>query len=152
MKLDRTDRAILNLLQEDSQLTHQQIAERVGSSSSSVWRRIQALEEAGVIEARVALVAPASIGIRVSVICNVKLAHHNDSSRVAFEDMMLQAAEVMACYAVSGNHDYTLLVMVRDVEDYERFLTQKLLNSPLVDAAASSFTLRTVKRSTRIDL
>lgn len=152
MKLDRTDRAILNLLQDDSQLTNQDIAERVGSSSSSVWRRIQALEEGGVIEGRVVLLSPASLGIRVSVICNVKLAHHNDSSRFHFEDMIVQAPEVMACYAVSGNHDYTLLVMVRDVEDYERFLTQKLLNSPLVDAAASSFTLRTVKRTTRIDL
>ncbi len=152
MKLDRTDRAILNLLQENSQLTHQEIAERVGSSSSSVWRRIQALEEGGVIEGRVALLSPASVGMRVSVICNVKLAHHNDTSRVEFEDMIARAPEVMACYAVSGNHDYTLLVMVRDVEDYERFLTQQLLNSPWVDAASSSFTLRTVKRTTRIDL
>ena len=90
--------------------------------------------------------------MKVSVICNVKLAHHNDTSRVEFEDLIAQAPEVMACYAVSGNHDYTLLVMVRDVEDYERFLTQKLLNSPWVDAASSSFTLRTVKRTTRIDL
>ena len=62
MKLDRTDRAILNLLQDDSQLTHQEIAERVGSSSSSVWRRIQALEQAGVIEGRVVLLSPASLG------------------------------------------------------------------------------------------
>jgi Lrp/AsnC family transcriptional regulator len=152
VKLDRTDRAILNLLQEDCRLTHQEIAERVGSSSSSVWRRIQALEEGGVIEARVALVSPASVGRRVSVICNVKLAHHNDRTRVAFEDMVSAAPEVMACFAVSGNHDYTLLVMVDDVEDYERFLTQRLLDSPLVDAASSSFTLRTVKRTTRIEL
>jgi len=150
MKLDRIDRAILKLLQADSQLTHQAIAERVGSSSTSIWRRIQALEAGGVITGRVALVDAEKVGLTVSVICNVKLAHHNDESRVEFEALVQAAPEVVGCYAVSGNHDYTLLVMVRDVKDYERFLTQTLLNSPWVDAASSSFTLRTVKRTTAV--
>jgi DNA-binding Lrp family transcriptional regulator len=152
MKLDRTDRAILELLQADCRLTHQQIAEQIGSSASSVWRRIQAMEEAGVIAARVAIVDAGSIGLNVCVICNVKLTHHSDASRTEFEAMIRDRPEVVSCYAVSGTHDYTLLVLVRDVSAYEQFLTQHLLNSPLVDAAASSFTLRTVKRTTALQV
>ena len=152
MKLDRLDRQILGLLQKDCRLSHQDIAERIGSSSSSVWRHIQRLEESGVIAARVALVDPAVVGLNVCVICNVKLTHHSDDTRIEFEAMISQIPEVTACYAVSGNHDYSMTVVVRDVQAYERFLTQRILNSHLVDAAASSFTLRTVKSTTLLDV
>jgi len=148
MTLDRIDNQILTLLQKDCRLSHQDIADRIGSSSSSVWRRIQALEECGVIAARVALVNPAAVGLNVCVICNVKLTHHSDETRVEFEQMVADIPEVTACYAVSGNHDYSMTVVVCDVQAYEKFLTQKILNSHLVDAASSSFTLRTVKNTT----
>ena len=152
MKLDRLDREILGLLQKDCRLSHQEIAERIGSSSSSVWRHIQGLEESGVIAARVALVDPAVVGLNVCVICNVKLTHHSDDTRIEFEAMVTQIPEVIACYAVSGNHDYSMTVVVRDVQAYEQFLTQRILNSHLVDAASSSFTLRTVKSTTMLDI
>jgi DNA-binding Lrp family transcriptional regulator len=152
MTLDRIDKEILTLLQKDCRLSHQDIAERIGSSSSSVWRRIQALEDTGVIAARVALVDPAAVGLNVCVICNVKLTHHSDESRVEFEEMVAAIPEVTACYAVSGNHDYSMTVVVADVQAYEQFLTQRILNSHLVDAASSSFTLRTVKNTTILDV
>ncbi len=150
MTIDRIDKQILELLQRDCRLSHQDIAERIGSSSSSVWRRIQALEQSGVIAARVALVNPAAVGLNVCVICNVKLTHHSDESRVEFEELISGIAEVTACYAISGNHDYSMTVVVQDVQAYEKFLTQKILNSHLVDAASSSFTLRTVKSTTAL--
>jgi Lrp/AsnC family leucine-responsive transcriptional regulator len=152
VKLDRLDKQILGLLQRDCRLSHQEIAEQIGSSSSSVWRHIQSLEESGVIAARVALVDPLVVGLKVCVICNVKLTHHSDDTRVEFEAMITQISEVTACYAVSGNHDYSMTVVVRDVQAYEKFLTQRILNSHLVDAAASSFTLRTVKSTTVLDI
>jgi len=152
MTIDRIDKQILALLQSDCRLSHQEIAERIGSSSSSVWRRIQALEASGVIAARVALVNPAAVGLNVCVICNVKLTHHSDESRVEFEEMISGIPEVTACYAVSGNHDYSMTVVVQDVQAYEKFLTQRILNSHLVDAASSSFTLRTVKNTTALIL
>ena len=150
MKIDRIDKQILQLLQHDCRLSHQEVADRIGSSSSSVWRRIAALEDSGVIAARVALVDPLAVGLKVSVICNVKLTHHSDETRVEFEDMIADTPEVTACYAVSGNHDYSMTVVVRDVQAYEKFLTQRILNSHLVDAASSSFTLRTVKNTTAL--
>ena len=148
--LDRIDRNILTLLQRDARLTHQEIADRIGSSPTSVWRRVQNLEARGVIKARVALVDRKSIGLDVCVICNVKLSHHSDETRLKFESFVASLSEVTECYAVSGSHDYSLKVVVRDVEAYERLLTRQLLNHPLVDSAASSFTLREVKYSTEL--
>lgn len=150
VSLDRIDRNILILLQRDARLTHQEIADRIGSSPTSVWRRIQNLEARGVIKARVALVDRKSVGLDVCVICNVKLSHHSDETRLKFESFVASLSEVTECYAVSGSHDYSLKVVVRDVEAYERLLTRQLLNHPLVDSAASSFTLREVKYSTEL--
>ncbi|MEP0201490.1 MAG: Lrp/AsnC family transcriptional regulator [Halioglobus sp.] len=150
MNFDRIDRQILSLVQRDSRLTHQEIADRIGSSTSSVSRRIQALEEEGVIFARVALVNPSAVGLNVSVICNVKLTHHSDDTRVEFESLVDDIPEIVSCYAVSGSHDYTLTVVVSDVQAYADFLNQRILNSHLVDAASSSFTLRTVKNTTEL--
>lgn len=150
--LDRIDREILNLLQKDCRLTQQEIADRIGSSSTSVWRRIQNLDEKGVIRARVALLDYKAVGLGVCVICNVKLTHHSDDTRVAFETLVAELPEVTQCYAVSGAHDYALTVVVESVEAYERFLTRHMLDSHLVDTASSSFTLRTVKYSTQVAL
>ncbi|MEP4487082.1 MAG: Lrp/AsnC family transcriptional regulator [Halioglobus sp.] len=150
MNFDRIDRQILSLVQRDSRLTHQEIADRIGSSTSSVSRRIQALEEGGVIFARVALVNPSAVGLNVSVICNVKLTHHSDDTRIEFESLVDDIPEIVSCYAVSGSHDYTLTVVVSDVQAYADFLNQRILNSHLVDAASSSFTLRTVKNTTEL--
>ena len=150
MNFDRIDRQILSLVQRDGRLTHQEIADRIGSSTSSVSRRIQALEEAGVIFSRVALVNPSAVGLNVCVICNVKLTHHSDDTRVEFESLVSDIPEIVSCYAVSGSHDYTLTVIVSDVQAYADFLNQRILNSHLVDAASSSFTLRTVKNTTEL--
>ena len=117
-----------------------------------MWRRVQSLEASGVIAAHVALVDPQAVGLNVCVICNVKLIHHSDDTRVDFEALVADIPEITACYAVSGNHDYSLTVVVRDVRAYEHFLTQRILNSHLVDSAASSFTLRTVKSTTALDV
>lgn len=151
VKIDRIDRNILDLLQKDARLTHQEIADKIGSSPTSVWRRIQNLETKGIIRARVALVDRKSVGLNVCVICNVKLRHHSDETRREFESFISSLSEIMECYAVSGSHDYALKVVVEDVEAYERLLTRDLLNHPLVDAAASSFTLREVKYSTQLN-
>jgi len=150
VRLDRMDKEILLLLQKDARLTHQEIADRIGSSATSVWRRIQNLEARGVIRSRVALVERHSIGLDVCVICNVKLSHHSDETRLEFESFIASLAEITECYAVSGSHDYSLKIVVKDVAAYERLLTRQLLNHPLVDSAASSFTLREVKYQTSL--
>ena len=111
MNIDSQDRKILNLLQEDAALTNQEIADRVGGSPTSIWRRIQGLEEEGVILRRVALVDRRSVGLEICIICNVKLNRHSDEARHTFESLVASRREVTECYSVSGDHDYMLIIL-----------------------------------------
>src|SRR5690349_20049818 len=101
MTLDPVDLKILALLQKDSRLTHAEIADRVGASQTSVWRRIRELEQAGVVSSYVALVSPKAVGRSVNVVSQVKLARHGDEPRAAFEKFVQSRAEIIECYAMA---------------------------------------------------
>jgi len=146
--LDAADKKILQLLQKDATLTHQQISDRIDISATSVWRRIKNLEEVGVITARVALLDPQKVGMQVCALINIRLVRHGDESRIDFEEFIAGRPEVMECYAVIGEYDYALMVRVPNVETYEKFLTSCLLSNENVAASNSSFTLRQVKYTT----
>jgi len=152
VSLDEADQKILNLLQQDAGLTHQEIADQTGVSATSVWRRIKNLEEVGVIRGRVALLDPKKIGMQVCALISLRLVRHGEDTRIAFEEFIASRTEVMECYAVVGNYDYMLVVMVPDVEIYEIFLSRHLLSHPLVASSNSSFTLRRVKYNTAFSL
>ena len=149
-KLDKMDRKILDLLQQNATLSHQEIAERVGSSPTSCWRRIKALEERGVIMRRVALLDPTQMDLRVSVMCGVTLKEHGDKAREAIENFVLSRPEVLECYSMSGETDHMLRIVVPDVSAYEHFLMNHVLAHPFVASASSSFTLRQVKYTTSL--
>jgi len=150
--LDEVDRKILTLLQQDATLSHQDLADQVGASSTSCWRRIKALEEAGVIQSRVVLLSAPEVDLKVSVLCSVHLKEHSTKDRKALEEFVLARPEVMECYSMSGDTDYMLRVVVPDVEAYEHFLMTHLLSNPIVASASSSFALRQVKYSTALPL
>jgi Lrp/AsnC family leucine-responsive transcriptional regulator len=152
MTIDAQDRKILNLLQKDATLTNQEIAHQVGGSGTAIWRRIQRLEEQGVIRGNVALLDRQAIGLEICMICNVKLKRHSDESRNTFESLVASRREVTECYATSGEYDYMLIVVVSDVSTYEHFLTNILLNSPPVETANSSLTLREIKYTTAVTI
>ncbi len=146
--LDDSDKKILNLIQQDATLTHQDIADHTGVSATSVWRRIKNLEEVGVIKGQVALLDPKKIGMQVCALINLRLVRHGEDTRVEFEDFIASRPEVMECYAVVGNYDYMLVVQVATVDSYEIFLSRYLLSHHLVASSNSSFTLRRVKYTT----
>lgn len=152
ISLDDSDKAILKLLQKDASLSHQEISRQIGVSATSVWRRIKNLEEVGVIKGRVALLDPKKIGMQVCVLINVRLVRHGDDTRVEFEKFIQSCDEVMECFAVVGSFDYSLRVVVPDVEKFEKFLASHLLSHPLVAESTSSFALRQVKYSTEFAL
>ena len=152
MTLDGTDRAILALLQEDAGLSHAELGERVGVSAASAWRRIKRLEEEGLIRARVALVDPARAGLTVQVIITVTLRYHGDGQREAFEAWADKRPEVMSCYALTGDKDYVLHVVVEDMAAYDHFLTGDLLHQDYVASASSSIVLREIKYTTALPI
>jgi Lrp/AsnC family transcriptional regulator len=150
ISLDDSDKAILKLLQKDATLTHQQISDQIGVSATSVWRRVKNLEDVGIIRARVALLDPKKVGMRVCVLISVRLVRHGDDTRVEFEKFIVGRPEVLECFAIVGSFDYSLMVVVPDVEKFEKFLASHLLAHPLVAESTSTFALRQVKYSTKL--
>lgn len=150
--LDRVDRSILTLLQQDANLSHASLAERVGASTASCWRRIKALQDVGVITKTVRLVDAALVGKGVNVLCQVRMRSHAPEQRRAFEDFVHDRGEIMDCYSMSGDWDYLLRIVAEDVSDCERFLMRSLLNHPSVATASSHFALTQVKYTTAISL
>lgn len=147
--MDPIDRRILKELQADAALSNAELAERVGSSAPSCWRRVKALEAAGVLGPAVRLLDAAKIDCSVNVICNVRMRSHDMDSIVAFETFIESRPEVMDCYSMSGDWDYLLRIVASDVAGYERFLMRVLLGHPSVATASSHFALSQTKYSTQ---
>jgi DNA-binding Lrp family transcriptional regulator len=150
--LDEIDRRILRAVQQDAALSHAALAETVGASPASCWRRIKALEEAKVLRATIRLVDPAKVGRGVSVMLQVRMKSQAFDLRQAFEAFIAARAEVMECFSMSGEWDYLMRIVVADVADYERFLMKALLNHPNVAASASHFALSQVKYTTAVPI
>ena len=148
--LDEIDRRIVRALQRDASLSQAALAENVGASPASVWRRIRNLERAGVLGASVRLADPGKLGRAVNVLCQVRMHRQTMDARAEFEAFIGAREEIVECYAMSGEWDYLLRIAVRDVADYDRFIRQGVLAHPSVANAASNFALRQVKYTTEI--
>jgi Lrp/AsnC family transcriptional regulator len=149
-QLDEIDRRIVRALQRDASLSHAALAESVGASAASVWRRVRNLERAGVLGATVRLVDPGRLGRSVNVLCQVRMTKQTMDARDEFERFIQSREEIVECYAMSGEWDYLLRIAVRDVADYDRFIRQGVLAHASVANAASNFALRQVKYTTEI--
>ena len=144
-ELDRIDLSLLAELQRHGRLSNADLAERVHLSPSACLRRVQRLERDGVITGYRAEVGAASLGLGLQAFVRVQLKHHDTAAVAGFADVVNGWEEVIACHALTGDMDYLLQVMVRDLEHFSRFLLDRLLNQPAVDDVNSSFVLRTVK-------
>ena len=151
-KLTKADYRLLDALQNNTALSQIDLAERSGMSRTSVWRRIREMEDAGLIEARVALLDPRALGLQIHVLLSVSMVQHSDRTRKEFEDYVEGLPEVMECYSVSGDRDYLLQIISKDMESYNDFLNTKILHHPSVHSASSSFALRRVKYTTALPL
>ena len=148
--MDGIDRKIVRELQRDASLSHAALAERVGASPASVWRRIRSLEQAGVLGATVRLASAEALGRAVNVLCQVRMTRQSVEARSDFELFIQSREEIVECYAMSGEWDYLLRIAVKDVADYDRFVMRGVLAHPSVANAASNFALRQVKYTTEI--
>ena len=149
-QLDAVDRRIVKLLQADASISHAELAEKVGASSASCWRRIKSLEQAGVLLKAVRLVDPASVERQVNVLCNIRMRSHARDARALFEQFVDGRAEIVECFSMSGEWDYLLRIVVADVADYNDFLMNVVLSHPSVQGAASHFALSMTKYTTAL--
>ena len=152
MQLSRSDRRLLNALQQDVTRNQSDLAELVGMSRTSCWRRIREFEEAGLIEGQVALLNPKIAGFNIQVLLLVAMTEHTDENRRSFEQHVSMLPEVTECFSVSGDRDYVLHVVVRDMDTYNDFLNASILRHKAVRSASSTFVLRRVKYSTVLPL
>ena len=152
MKLSRTDLRLLAELQSDTTRNQSELAEIVGMSRTSCWRRIRDFEDAGIIERQVALLNPKKAGFNLEVLLFVAMAEHSDENRKSFERHVSLLPEVMECFSVSGDRDYLLQVIAKDMESYNDFLNAQILRHKAVQSASSTFVLHRVKYSTALPL
>jgi len=152
MELDRYDRAILELLQQDARMTNASLAEKVSLSESACLRRVRALEESGLIQGYTALVDQQKAGYPANVIVTITLDRQHQSGLDAFEAAVRKIPEVMECYLMTGEHDYFLRLVAADLADFERIHHEHLTRLPSVARLQSSFAMRTVKRATAIPI
>ena len=150
--LDEIDRKLLNLLQQDSRLTLQQLADKVGLSPTPCHRRIRLLEERGVIAGYSATVDQRKVGLPVSVFVSIKLARQTEEDLQKFAKAVALWPEVLECYLMTGHRDYLMRVVVADLSSYEQFLKQKLTRLDIVASIESSFALDQIKYSTALPL
>ena len=147
MKIDVTDHAILDALQERARISNVELADRVHLSESACLRRVRALEEAGVIAGYSAMVDPVRVGLPSAVFVQLTLQRQDQTDLDAFEEAVQNIPEVMECYLMTGEFDYLLRIVVSDASDYERVHRQHLTRLPGVARVQSSFTLRTVRKA-----
>lgn len=147
IKLDDIDRKIIGELQRNCRLTSQELADRVGLSASPCARRVRILEENGAIKGYVAVIDQAKVGLPVNVFASVKLERQREEELGTFSHAIAQWPEVADCYLMTGQRDYLLRIVVRDLEAYERFLKEKLTRLTCIASIESSFALGEVKRS-----
>ncbi|MGC4251362.1 MAG: Lrp/AsnC family transcriptional regulator [Sphingobium sp.] len=149
---DEVDRRIMGVLQVDASISHNELAQTVGASTASCWRRIKALERAGILTRSIRLINPAMIGLGVNVLCNIRMRSHAPEHRKAFEDFVNERPEIIESFSMSGEWDYLLRIVVADVAEYNLFLMDVLLAQATVAGAASHFALSMTKYTTAIPL
>ncbi len=151
-KLDEYERLILRLLQKDASLPIAVIAERVGLSPSPCWRRVNRLEQDGIIKRRVALVDRTKVGLRAQIFAQIKLNAHGRANLDEFTAAIREFPEVLECYVLMGSVDFMLRIVAEDIEAYERFFFEQLSQIPGVQEVNSVVALSEIKATTELPI
>lgn len=139
------DRRILAQLQKEGRATNQELAEAVGMSTSACWRRVRALEESGVIRGYAALVEREQAGFATSAILHVSLERHDAKFVDEFVSRVTKRGEVLECFATTGDADYHLHVVVRDMKAYNQFLDEFMFRLPGIRYVRTNMILKEIK-------
>ncbi len=149
--MDAIDKRILNLLQKDGKLNTKEIADQVGLTISPTFERIRKLENTA-IRKYVALLDKKALDLNIHVFCNVTLSKHSRASIDEFKKQACALNEVMECYHISGNADFMLKILVKDMNAYQKFIVDKLSIIPGLSNVQSSFVMEEIKHETAIIL
>lgn len=151
-RLDDKDIEILTILQSDGRITNAELAKRVGLSAPSALQRVRGLERSGLIRGYVALLDHERLGLRTMVLAKISLSLHQDRPIEQFRKAVSSIPEIVECYHVSGEHDFLLKILVRDIRAYEALLREQLSKIKAIQKIESSFVLAVPKHTTQIPL
>ncbi len=149
IEMDDIDRAILRQVQKNASLSMDVLSDRVNLSRNACWRRLRALEHAGVITGRVTLVDPVAVGRGLQVLVLIRTSAHDPDWMTKFDSVVRAMPEIVGAHRMSGDLDYVLRVRVRDVADYDRFYKDLIGRVPVSDISAS-FVMEDIKDTTEI--
>jgi Lrp/AsnC family leucine-responsive transcriptional regulator len=153
MDLDRYDRRILEVLQEEGRISNQELAERIGLSPSPCLRRVRALEESGLITGYRAVLDARRLGLSLLALIHISMDRHTPERFAAFEERVRALPEVLECLLITGQDaDYQLKVIVRDMDAYQALLLDKITRIEGVSGVHSSFVMRRVIDKTSLPL
>jgi Lrp/AsnC family transcriptional regulator, leucine-responsive regulatory protein len=152
IRLDATDILILDQLQENARISNVDLARAVHLTPSPCFNRVRTLEQSGVIQRHVTLLDSKRLGLRLNVFIQVSLEKQREESLARFQETIAQRPEVMECYLMTGDSDYLLRVLVRDIDELERFIWDSLTKIPGISNIRSSIALKQVRYKTAVAL
>lgn len=152
MNLDSIDKNILQYLQVDCKQTNKELSAKLNLSVTAIYERIKKLEREGVIKSYAALIDKEKVNLGFIVFCHIRLLQHSKEYVTKFEAEVVQLEEVVECFHVSGEYDYLLKVVVKDMEHFRNFMVNKLTTLQHIGSTQSSFTINEVKNTTAITI
>lgn len=145
LRLDQTDRRILDILQKQAKITNAQLSKEIDLSPAPTLERVKKLENSGIIESYHAKLNTKALGLGVTTFVNVKIEKHNQENHTSFLKQVDNIPEVIECHHVTGNSHYLLKVITTDIEEYQRVLLNKLSEIKEVDDLQSMIVLSSPK-------
>lgn len=152
IKLDDIDKKIIEQLQTNARTTNSQLAADAGISPPGMLERVKRLENAGILRKYVALVDPEKVGKGTMAMVSVSLAGHQLQNISHFTEEINKIEEVLECYHIAGENDYLLKVAVKDIQEYEQFILEKLTKIKGISRLKTSFVLSTIKHETKLHI
>ncbi|MFD2540792.1 Lrp/AsnC family transcriptional regulator [Lacinutrix gracilariae] len=152
MTFDAIDQKLIQLLQQDSKQTNKELSNKLNLSVTAVYERIKKLENQGVINKYVALVNKEKVNKSFVAFCHVKLVQHTQEYVIKFEKEVTSLQEVLECYHISGDYDYLLKVLVKDMEAFREFMVNRLTKINHIGSTHSMFVINQVKHTTAINV
>jgi Lrp/AsnC family transcriptional regulator, leucine-responsive regulatory protein len=146
-QFDSIDKNLLNLLQQNSKITHKELSARLHLSVTAIYERIKKMEREGIIQSYNARINPKKINKGFMVLCHVKLIQHSIECITHFENEITKLEEVLECFHVSGDYDYILKLYVKDMEEYRSFMVNKFTTIKYIGSTHSAFTIGEVKNT-----
>ncbi|OBT14018.1 transcriptional regulator [Vibrio sp. UCD-FRSSP16_10] len=152
MNLDKTDKKLLSMLQNDATLPLTELAEAVNLTTTPCWKRLKRLEEEGVIQSRVALIDPEKLGLSFTAFVFIKTSDHSHEWYQQFVDVVSDFAQVMEFYRMAGDYDYMLKVLVKDMQSFDAFYKTLVNAVPGISNVTSTFAMESIKYTTELPL